>query len=194
MKRSPYQYSVLILGPRQHNYTVSDYKGLDVPEIETYNNSYLNPNPTQVRSVQENNVSRWRRDGYDSYGSSGYGSHSYCPEGIPVETALFAVTGAAALAFGILFMAITMITMPGRRKRRETNDLKQNEELEPPLLLSGAFSDLIYQGSHCKFCNCYVNKRYRDIIVFVSRLRMHFNYDRFVTEKSTEYNTCEISL
>ena len=154
VKRRPYQYSVLLLGPRQNNHTVSDFKGLDFTEIKTYNDIHLNPNPTHEPSLGENNVSRWRRDGHDSYGShgSGYGSHSYCPEGIPIETALFAVTGAAALAFGILFMAITMITMMGRRRRRETNDLKQNGEQEPPLLLSGVLSDFIYQGIHC---NCF---------------------------------------
>ena len=36
--------------------------------------------------------------------ASGYGHEVYCPEGIPVETALFALLGAAALSFGILFM------------------------------------------------------------------------------------------
>ena len=145
-KRAPYQYSVLILGPRQHNYTVSDYKGLDIPELKIYNDSYPNASPNNVPVNRENDISRWRRD---SYGSSGYGAHSYCPEGIPVETALFAITGAAALAFGILFMAITMITMMGRRRRRETSN-----ENESPVSFSGVLSDLIYQGSHCQRFLC----------------------------------------
>ena len=144
LKRDPYQYSVLILGPRkQNNYTVSDFKGLHSPELKISNDSYLNPYPSHVASEGENTISRLRRD--DSYGSSGYGAHSYCPEGIPVETALFAITGAAALAFGILFMAITMITMMGRRRRRETSN-----ENESPVSFSGVLSDLIYQGSHCQ--------------------------------------------
>ena len=148
--RAPYQYSVLILGPRkQNNYTVSNFKGLDAPEFKISNDSYLNPYPTHVASEGENSISRLRRD--DSYGSSGYGAHSYCPEGIPVETALFAITGAAALAFGILFMAITMITMMGRRRRRETSN-----ENESPVSFSGVLSDLIYQGSLCQNILCII--------------------------------------
>ena len=142
-KRAPYQYSVLILGPRkQNNFSVSDFNGLDDPELKITNDTYLSPFSAHVAFEPEDNLSRLRRD--DSYGSSGYGAHSYCPEGIPVETALFAITGAAALAFGILFMAITMITMMGRRRRRETSN-----ETESPVSFSGVLSDLIYQGSHC---------------------------------------------
>jgi hypothetical protein len=44
------------------------------------------------------------------------GSGHYCPEGIPVETAIFAILGAFGVAFGILFRAVTLIT--GRRRRR----------------------------------------------------------------------------
>ena len=148
LKREPYQYSVLILGPRQHNYTVSDYKGLDTPQIRTYNDSFIHQNfisPNIMPTEREISISRWRRDGYghDSYGSSGYGSHSYCPEGIPVETALFAITGAAALAFGILFMAITKITMMGRRRRRELSNL-----LDSPVLYSDILSDLLWEGTY----------------------------------------------
>ena len=149
-KRAPYQYSVFILGPRkQNNYTVSGFKGLDGPEFKINNDSYLDPYPTHVASEGVNDISRMRRD--DSYGSSGYGAHSYCPEGIPVETALFAITGAAALAFGILFMAITMITMMGRRRRRETSN-----ENESPVSFSGVLSDLIYQGSLCQNFLCII--------------------------------------
>ena len=49
--------------------------------------------------------------------ASGYGNDHYCPEGIPVETALFAILAAAGLSFGALFMAITKITARKRRKR-----------------------------------------------------------------------------
>ena len=45
------------------------------------------------------------------YGHTEY----YCPEGIPVETALFAILSAFGIAFGVLYRAITMIT--GMRKR-----------------------------------------------------------------------------
>ena len=78
---------------------------------------------------------------------SGYGkSEYYCPEGIPVETALFAVMGAAGLAFGVLFMAVTMITMPpvGRKKRRAYS----NDSTENGSPVSVVFSDLIWEGMY----------------------------------------------
>ena len=82
--------------------------------------------------------------GHSSHGSSGYGkSEYYCPEGIPVETALFALLAAAGLAFGILFMTITMIT--GGRKKRAAS-LYDYSKNEAPVLYSVMFSELIWQG------------------------------------------------
>lgn len=46
--------------------------------------------------------------------ASGYGS--YCPEGIPVETAIFGLLGAFGVAFGVLYRAVTLKT--ARRRRR----------------------------------------------------------------------------
>ena len=76
-------------------------------------------------------------------GDSGYGhSEYYCPEGIPVETALFATLAAAGLAFGVLFMAVTMITMPAKRKRRKAStdfdDIGSS--------ISSTISDLLWEG------------------------------------------------
>ena len=76
--------------------------------------------------------------------ASGYGHEVYCPEGIPVETALFALLGAAAISFGILFMEITMITGAKRKKRALTssNDVDVGPE-------SGYFvglADFAWQG------------------------------------------------
>jgi len=51
--------------------------------------------------------------------ASGYGG--YCPEGIPVETAIFGILGAFGVAFGVLYRAVTIKT-GGRRKRRDTKD------------------------------------------------------------------------
>lgn len=48
--------------------------------------------------------------------ASGYGG--YCPEGIPVELALCLLLGGFALAFGILYRAVTKITGGRRRKKR----------------------------------------------------------------------------
>ena len=56
--------------------------------------------------------------------SSGGG---YCPEGIPVETAIFAILGAFGVAFGILFRAVTAIT--GGRRKRDTEPNSVWEEV-----------------------------------------------------------------
>ena len=57
---------------------------------------------------------------YDLAGAaSGYGG--YCPEGIPVETAIFGLLAAFGVAFGILYRAVTLKTA-GRRKKRDSND------------------------------------------------------------------------
>ena len=52
--------------------------------------------------------------------SSGGG---YCPEGIPVETAIFAALAAFGVAFGILYRAVT-VTTGGRKKRDTSSDDK----------------------------------------------------------------------
>ena len=49
--------------------------------------------------------------------ASGYGG--YCPEGIPAELAILGLLGAFAVAFGVLYRAVTLKT-GGRRKRRDT--------------------------------------------------------------------------
>ena len=51
--------------------------------------------------------------------ASGYGG--YCPEGIPAELAILGLLGAFAVAFGVLYRAVTLKTA-GRRKRRDTED------------------------------------------------------------------------
>lgn len=52
--------------------------------------------------------------------ASGYGS--YCPEGIPVELALCLLLGGFALAFGILYRAVTKKT--GRRRKKRFMELR----------------------------------------------------------------------
>ena len=86
--------------------------------------------------------------GHSSY-SSGYGkSEYYCPEGIPVETALFALLAAAGLSFGILFMAITMITGAKRRKKRQVSSLSIDglDQNDASPLYSVMFNELIWEG------------------------------------------------
>ena len=50
------------------------------------------------------------------------GDGHYCPEGIPVELGLLSILAAFGVAFGVLYMALTIAT--GRRKKRslEGND------------------------------------------------------------------------
>ena len=55
---------------------------------------------------------------------SGYGG--YCPEGIPVEQAIFGILAAFAASFAFLFMAVTMITDP-RRRRKKRAELGDDE-------------------------------------------------------------------
>ena len=49
---------------------------------------------------------------------SGYGGS--CPEGIPVEFGLLSILAAFGVAFGVLYMALTIIT--GKRKKRSLED------------------------------------------------------------------------
>lgn len=54
--------------------------------------------------------------------ASGYGHHHeiYCPEGVPVEQAIFAILAAFGASFGFLFRAVTLIT--AKRKKRSAED------------------------------------------------------------------------
>ena len=51
--------------------------------------------------------------------NSGYGGD--CPEGIPVEFGLLAILAAFGVAFGVLYVALTM-TVGKRKKRSEESD------------------------------------------------------------------------
>ena len=81
-------------------------------------------------SSQIHNLSRSGRQLDLDSAASGYGNDYYCPEGIPVETALFMLLGALGLAFGILFRAITFITGAARRKRRKRDMSSKGELLD----------------------------------------------------------------
>lgn len=59
---------------------------------------------------------------------SGYGHETYCPEGIPVEQAIFGILAAFAVSFGFLFRAVTQITGGRRRKRSADGDTLAAEE------------------------------------------------------------------
>ena len=58
-----------------------------------------------------------RSDNLDLFAAaSGHGG-GYCPEGIPVELAIWGLLAAFGAAFGILYRAVTLKT-GGRRKKR----------------------------------------------------------------------------
>ena len=77
-------------------------------------------------------VSRSERSAFDQSGafSSGYGPMiEYCPEGVPVEQAIFGILAAFGASFGFLYRAVTMTT--GGRKRRSLRadtDLDEDDE------------------------------------------------------------------
>lgn len=52
----------------------------------------------------------------------------YCPEGIPVEQALFAILATFAAAFGFLYTAVTM--RQGRRRKRRSEHSVGSEGLD----------------------------------------------------------------
>lgn len=73
----------------------------------------------------------------------GYDKKMECPEGIPVEQAIFGALAAFAAAFGFLFRAVTMATATGRRKKRALASAE-----DAPLLdtLHGKVSDVLWMG------------------------------------------------
>ena len=71
--------------------------------------------------------------------SSGGG---YCPEGIPVETAIFAALAAFGVAFGILYRAVTIAT--GKRRKRDISDNDKPISLMDEI--GGHVADLYWWG------------------------------------------------
>ena len=77
----------------------------------------------------------------------GYG-HTECPQGIPVEFALLSILAAFGVAFGVLYMALTLQTM-GRRRRRSTGEAGEGEgdgEEQYGGDLAFKFGDLLWAG------------------------------------------------
>ena len=74
----------------------------------------------------------------------GYG-HTECPQGIPVEFALLSILAAFGVAFGVLYMALTLQTM-GRRKRStgEAGEGEGEEQYGGDLAFK--FGDLLWAG------------------------------------------------
>ena len=145
-KRMPYTYPLLILGSRRNsneNSSITNVNKTNTLKNATSGSEITNLNKMLSES-NETGLSRSVRQADQVIAASGSGGGYYCPEGIPVETALFALLGAFALAFGILFMAITKIT-GRRRKRRGAHPYEYNVK-EAALNYSDIFSDLVWQG------------------------------------------------
>ena len=123
-----------------------------------------------VRQVDQDTAADSSYGGQAGYGTghSGYGGHSgfeghssysskighekseyYCPEGIPAETAIFATLAAAGLSFGVLFMAITMITGMERRKRGAPPYEYEDNNALP--VYSKMFSQILWEGMYVDF-------------------------------------------
>ena len=86
----------------------------------------------------ENTDSRSGRKSDLFAAASGHGG--YCPDGIPVELALCLLLAAFAIAFGILYRAVTKITARRRRKRGYTDIKSLLEDYQD------RFADFVWWG------------------------------------------------
>ena len=174
INRVPYHYSVTSLID-EHKYYLghinerSSNKSALLIELDSaHDPRYVNNYHVRlVRQVDQDTAADSSYGGQSGYGSghssygsvSGYGSHSsyssksghakseyYCPEGIPAETAIFATLAAAGLSFGVLFMAITMITGMERRKRGAPS--YAYEDNNPLPVYSKMFSQILWEGMY----------------------------------------------
>ena len=74
--------------------------------------------------------------------SSGGG---YCPDGIPVETAIFAALAAFGVSFGILYRAVTVTT--GGRKKRDVSGKSQPMSFMEEI--GDNIADIFWWGMNC---------------------------------------------
>ena len=174
INRVPYHYSVTSLID-EHKYSLvhinerSSNKSALLIELDSaHDPRYVNNYHVRlVRQVDQDTAADSSYGGQSGYGSghsgydghSGYGGHSsysskighekseyYCPEGVPAETAIFATLAAAGLSFGVLFMAITMITGMERRKREAPS--YKYEDNNPLPVYSKMFSQILWEGMY----------------------------------------------
>ena len=101
------------------------FKNLTKPEMEN-NDISARHMSSYVNALQQFSARRGKQG--DLMGAaSGYGGgYSYCPQGIPIELALCLLLAGFAVAFGILYRAVTKIT--GRRRRRSVATDKDKTE------------------------------------------------------------------
>ena len=144
-KHETYQYPIVSLfGPRslKQDILLKDYFNkvkLKFPPNLAPSEQIDNHNDETTSSTRI----RIERQADLSGTASGYGDY-YCPEGIPIETALFCLLGAFGLAFGALFRAITLIT-GGRRRKRSTGEFT-TKSTENNLSIIYLANDLLWSG------------------------------------------------
>ncbi len=86
----------------------------------------------------------------DLLASASYGHKDeviYCPEGIPIKQALYALSAAATAALGFLYRAITMAT--GGRRRRRRRQAQEDAGGSDSLMDAASFrvSDVFHAGN-----------------------------------------------
>ena len=140
-----YMYPVFLFGPR----SLSSNK-FYIRNQRNTNNLTVYRNNLQVRESISNNAasssrirSRSERQADLTGAASGYGEY-YCPEGVPVETALFAILAAFGVAFGAIWRAITLQT-GGRRRKRSSKEPNSENDTSTSSALEN-FSDLLWSG------------------------------------------------
>ena len=75
------------------------------------------------------------------------GGGGYCPDGIPVETAILGLLGAFGVAFGVLYRALT-ITTGGRKKRNISVGIEPQSLLDE---IANHIADLYWWGMFSSF-------------------------------------------
>ena len=91
---------------------------------------YLQP-PTCEHSTQSSDgsklLARQSRQADSHAAMSGYGHHKiiYCPEGVPVEQAIFGILAAFGASFALLFRAVSLARRKRRKRRRSANEMQE---------------------------------------------------------------------
>lgn len=66
---------------------------------------------------------------------------SFCPDGVPLEFALLSLLAAFGVAFGVLYVALTM-----QGKRSLARDIGEEEEGDIIMFLGSQIADLLWSG------------------------------------------------
>ena len=66
---------------------------------------------------------------------------SFCPDGVPLEFALLSLLAAFGVAFGVLYVALTM-----QGKRSFARDISEEEEGDIIMFLGSQLADLMWTG------------------------------------------------